>query len=180
MSAGEPEPEGPQITLQKGTDEVLSPDHAGFLVSSKIGARKTATVPKHFLRVVRHLPEIEATHFDDFDLARQRLECLAGKLRRRTPQDQKCRQITGAVSQHTQHRKDAGLTLRLVNHHQAPQALQRSHGILHEPSNDRVLDVKIQWVIGWKQLPRQGGLATLAGAENSHHGASGQRLFHIG
>jgi hypothetical protein len=56
--------------------------------------------------------------------AGQRLRRLPQEVRRRAPEHEKARRGPGSIDQHAEHRKEPRPSLDLVEHHEAPEALE--------------------------------------------------------
>ena len=117
------------VALQEGSYEVLAPDAALFVGPCQEGTWETAPPPQ-FSQIVRaHLVETEATHLQEGNAASQGLRALPQQFGRSASQDQEPCARPAAVGQDAKDRKQVWLPLYFVDHDQAPQGLERRHGL---------------------------------------------------
>jgi len=109
-----------------------------------------------------HFVNRKSLHLDDFHPPGERFRTLPGKLRRRAAQNKKRRGISHTIRQNPQNRKQPRHPLRLVNHHQPPQIRKQGHRVLHQPGNNRILQIEKVRVIRWQDLTRQRCFSALA------------------
>jgi hypothetical protein len=95
---------------------------------------------------------------------------LAQQVGRRAAQHEKSRRPTRPIGQHSQHRKQVGPPLHLVNDHQSAQSFERKHRVAEPRQFFRVLQIEVRAcpLPLLHEPPGQRRLSDLPRADNSH------------
>jgi hypothetical protein len=158
-----------EVAFKECLQELLPPgDGVDFTAR---GERQREASPKPMARLSgrTQVPKAQTLQGYGFDPACESLSRLPKKLGRGAAQNQKTSGQRTSVGQDTQKRKQVGMTLDFIDHHQAFQGAERQVGLRKTRKACRIFEVEIIDGIGCHKFARQRRFAALAWSEQRHN-----------
>jgi hypothetical protein len=173
-------PEQGNVTFEEGLHETPTPKEALAGGSRKIAMREAPAHPETIGVSDPNFVQSKACQGVVCDAPGEGLRTLSHEMRGSAPQNQESGCVPRPIRQHTQHRKQLGLALNLVDYNQSLQRREGQHWICETSNVNGVLKIEIRSVPSQASHhhARQRGLSHLSGTQDANHRKGAKERLH--